>query len=262
MKKTKKKICIIIMFMLGLVVLCPIGLEYFIFRNNIYSVIENKDWASFLGSFIGGVIGGIGTLLAVFITVSETRDIQNSTEKKIMEDRRILKLKERKEFVDDIVTIIAKYITDISNYFYSGRIHEKLRKDLEGFYDELNNEKKKIKKLKLNKEYELNNEVYEMQKREIEEIDYQINLIKDKIIVKREEYNRFNVNRKIAVECYYLLNIKLDGIDSAVKLIEKLKYIHDWSTQYDKLNSDWINNNIEELKKYVREFIDEYTKVS
>ena len=39
----------------------PFFLEFFIWRNNFPSAINNSDWSSFLGSYLGGIIGGFAT---------------------------------------------------------------------------------------------------------------------------------------------------------------------------------------------------------
>lgn len=63
------------------VILSPLLIYFLIIENNFPSKASNDAWTSFWGSYLGG----ISTLIAVFITVKQTRDIQN--ENKIIQDR-------------------------------------------------------------------------------------------------------------------------------------------------------------------------------
>ena len=71
MEKNKYKKWIIITI-LGMIVVSTIlpGLFKWFFKGC-------WDWDSFLGSYVGGLLGGLGTLIAVYITTSQTRDVQN-----------------------------------------------------------------------------------------------------------------------------------------------------------------------------------------
>ena len=106
------------MFLIILIILMviPWGLELLIFRNNIYSVIGNEYWSSFLGSYIGGVIGGAGTLFAVLITTKETRVIQKKNEDQMEIDRAEKRKNERKLLVDSVIEDIAKILSNLVTY--------------------------------------------------------------------------------------------------------------------------------------------------
>ncbi|EJT6154502.1 hypothetical protein [Clostridium perfringens] len=77
MKKINKNIKFVILLIIILVILLsiliPLILEYCIYRNNFYSTLTNDQLASFLGSFLGGTIGGGITLIAMCITINESR---------------------------------------------------------------------------------------------------------------------------------------------------------------------------------------------
>lgn len=76
----------------------PLFMEFFIWRNNFPSVIDNSDWCSFLGSYLGGIIGGFATLLAVRFTLLET------------------KKEYYKDFLIQMIDISATYLDDIRKY--------------------------------------------------------------------------------------------------------------------------------------------------
>lgn len=118
---SKRQLKIIIFLSVVAILFMPFLLEMFIFRNEVYSALTNGEWGGFLGSYIGGAFGGIGTLLAVYITTKETREIQKSTLQQIEKDRALNARNERKQFANEIAEIIAKYISEISAYFYGCR---------------------------------------------------------------------------------------------------------------------------------------------
>lgn len=124
-------------FLFGLVVILPVILQYAVFANSVESNASNDGWASFLGSYIGGVFGGGMTLAAVWISVRETRLIQEENKiesrkriaetnfrasirtNKIQHGNEILqKRKERIDFCNDIAKMVGRYCADISKYFY------------------------------------------------------------------------------------------------------------------------------------------------
>lgn len=114
-----KTIIITVVVLLILFAGIPLILEHLIFRNNVYSVLTNGEWGSFLGSYIGGIVGGAGTLIAMYVTTKETRKVQDENSNQLKEDRSLDSKKERKQFADGIAKDIASYITDISQYYYA-----------------------------------------------------------------------------------------------------------------------------------------------
>lgn len=124
-------------FLFGLVVILPVILQYAVFANSVESNASNDGWASFLGSYIGGVFGGGMTLMAVLISVRETRRIQQENYRenslraakddmnnsvrlsKMQQGNNLLqKRKERIAFCNEIAELVGRYCADISKYFY------------------------------------------------------------------------------------------------------------------------------------------------
>ena len=102
---------------LGIVVLLiPILLQYIVFANSIISNTSNDGWASFFGSYIGSILGGGMTLVAVLISIQESKRIQYENEK-------LQKRKERIEFCDKVVELVGRYCADISKYFYDCKLN-------------------------------------------------------------------------------------------------------------------------------------------
>ena len=66
--KTIALIWFIILILVGI----PYFFDFVIFKNNIYSPVENDAWASFFGSFFGGIFGGLMTLTGVYITIKNS----------------------------------------------------------------------------------------------------------------------------------------------------------------------------------------------
>jgi hypothetical protein len=64
-----------------------------------------------LVSFWGSYLGGFYTIVAVLITVYQTRKIQ-------AEQKQVLDKNERNNFSNNIADLVARYITNISKYYY------------------------------------------------------------------------------------------------------------------------------------------------
>ncbi|NOW92350.1 SHS2 domain-containing protein [Clostridium beijerinckii] len=94
MKNKKLRIISIIFITLFILLLLPLIINNYIIPRPTYD-----GWASFLGSYLGGAFGGIGALVAVYITVKQTRDIQERLIK-IEEKNNLVK---NRTFIQDIM---------------------------------------------------------------------------------------------------------------------------------------------------------------
>lgn len=250
-RSVKLEITIIIGCIIVAAFFCPFILEKFIFRDSGLSAIESREWIGFLGSFIGGVIGAIGALITILFTTRETREIQADNEEKICEDRKQAQRKERKAFGDEIAINVARYITDIREYFEAHRTIEKIDAQIEKYKEEREEVRQNI-----DIEYGGIDETYTDFNidRYLRRIDY----FTSKIEEKEREKDKYIANKKTAVECYFYLQIKLTRIKSAWELLEKLEYIQhevDQMTEYDR---EWINEETTCLKELTIDFIDKY----
>jgi len=260
---SKRKILGIVFISVLIVAILPYVLEVFIFRNNAYSVLSNGEWGGFLGSYIGGALGGIGTLLAVYITTKETRKIQQENSTQIEDEKKRNEKKERKQFADTIAKDIAMYITDISKYFYACRALEQLH----------------------NKEHELNNELYSIDckigakhtalkklnivndedteeclsvQNELEELKQKESELKYRIERNSKEMEQNRADRTIAIECYFLIKIKLQNIECGVDILKQLKFIHDNSANVGGTDLDFISVETDKLLNMTVRFVDRY----
>lgn len=89
------------------IVLSPILVYFFIIENNFPSKASNDAWTSFWGSYLGG----ISTLIAVFITVKQTRDIQNENkniQERITKNEEKLLLQNSRTFIEEAL-IVCEY---------------------------------------------------------------------------------------------------------------------------------------------------------
>ena len=77
-----------------------------------------SDWYGILASFIGGAIGGITTLIALSITVKQTREIQK-------DNQNYLQMQDRYKFIDTIIELVSKYTTNIALYLSSWTKNER-----------------------------------------------------------------------------------------------------------------------------------------
>ena len=215
------------------IIAIPILLELLIFRNNVPSELTNGEWGSLLGSYIGGAIGGIGTLIAVFITTIETRKIQQTTLNQMKIDRETLEKKERKEFADEIAGSVARYLAEINKYYYNCRRANNLFEELD-----------KISPFPPMGQY---NQAY------IQEMNRKENI--------ERELRNLNCDRHEANECYFLLHIKLDTIDIACTLLQRLDLIHQLSVNDQRTPDDSeIREATDNLENATIEFICEYVE--
>ena len=72
--KNKKSKWFRIIFLLLLIVLIPLGIDWLIIGNDFPSNISNSNWVQFLGGYIGAIIGGVITLIGISWTIRFTRE--------------------------------------------------------------------------------------------------------------------------------------------------------------------------------------------
>ncbi len=258
---SKKKITMIIFISVLVIIALPFVLEIAIFRNDVYSVLSNGEWGGFLGSYIGGALGGVGTLLAVYITTKETRKIQqeNSTQIKTEQERN--EKKDRKQFADEIAKDIAKYIANISKYFYANRALERLDKDRDKLDKEFRSIQQDIQ-AQYNKQKDLN---LEDDLDEYAKVDLEIDQLKQKkdgILIRlqnvEKDIERNREDRTIAIECYFLLKIKLRDIAEAKSILNQLELIHNNSANVEGTDFNFISVETDKLLNMTVRFTDRY----
>ena len=244
-----KKIVLFLIPTLVISFIIPFILEYFIYRNHVYSVLDNSDWSSFLGSYISGLIGGIGTLVAVFISINETRKVQYKSDK----DR---DYNERKKFSDEIIVYVSKYITDINKYFYNCKTAKTNKENLQIKKIELNDLQCKINELNETLP-KISSDTDQMIKLSLEKesLEKKESILIYKIKDIEREIELYRADRTIAIECYYILNIKLKDMPSANSVISQLEYIH---RQLFDQNYEWISKETDKLITMTVSFIDNY----
>lgn len=258
---SKKKIVIIVFISVFVIAALPFVLEIAIFRNDVYSVLSNEEWGGFLGSYIGGALGGVGTLLAVYITTKETRKIQQENSTQIKADQERNERKDRKQFADEIAKDIARYIANISKYFYANRALECLDKDRDRLDKEFRSIQQEIQ-VQYNKQKVLN---LEDDLDEYAKIDLEIDQLKQKkdgILIRLQnveksiEHNR--EDRTIAIEYYFLLKIKLRDIAEAKSILNQLELIHNNSANVEGTDFNFISVETDKLLNMTVRFTDRY----
>ncbi len=278
MKETVKNISIIIGIYVLIGVALPFIFKYVIFESNQFSNLNNAEWAGFLGSYVGGVLGGLGTLIAVFITVKDSKEAQIKNEqdasKRIEEDRKERNrerdedkfqeiMKEKNRFAICIAEYIGKYITHISKYYYANLYDEITHKEyldarekliaveteIDRIYAKINDEdsdSEKFIQLGLKKDHLLNKK--QKLQREYEEKRYD------------DQKNREEGDRTVANECFFTLKTMLHGIHEADIMKSKLNEIHNGFAKARRESYDQrqLVNNIDELMKIYDTFKDDY----
>lgn len=187
--------------------------------KSFYKLPSTELSASLLGSISGGIIGGAGTIIAVFLSIQKTDEVQQRQKEELL-------YKERKDFANEIMNTVAKYSTNITKYYYDNRSYERYHNDLESWKQELK------------KDY-----TYTVKTN----IRNNINSVEKKL-------DQLKVDRSIAIECYYLLNMKLYGNSLADNLLKHLRIIHN-KIVFSKLReSDRFNDYIKQLNDVTVDF--------
>lgn len=279
-KKIENIVFIIITIYTIVGIVLPIIFKYMIFESVAFSNLSNNEWAGFLGSYVGGILGGLGTLISVFITIKESRDIQaenkadtdlkilndkNEREKERNEEKILEGKKERKQFADDISVYVGKYITHISKYYYASRYAESLDNDYRNANDNLKKIENEVVNLyKKIKEAKIESEEFIQLKLEKEHL-FSMKSIAEREYSKKlreKESNSRNGDRLEANECYFILKTKLYNISEANDFLNQLNILHNdmFKNLYPVNNEeDWIEVNSKLLIEKYYSFKINYT---
>ena len=239
----------------------PLILEHFIFRNNVYSVLTNGEWGSFLGSYIGGIVGGAGTLIAMYVTTKETRKVQEENLNQLREDRSLEDKKERKQFADGIAKDVASYITDISQYYYANRWSWDLERKKEDAIHELKQIRSKIIQEYANQEnVDIENYIKKYNRIEITINKLKVRESEAELKLRQvlDEIEKNRADRTIAIERYFVLKIKLQNIIEAKELLTKLELIHNVISFKTGDDPCIMDTETKLLKDLTVEFISKY----
>lgn len=263
MKKSNplKAIGIIVAILFVLLTGIPLILEHFIFRNSVYSVLTNGEWAAFLGSYLGGIIGGAGTLIAMYVTTNETRKIQNENLNQLKEEHLLADKKERKQFADDIAGNISSYITDILKYTENAEKVVSLKKKKEDLHKELLTIRESIDEYNriIKKVLTLSTESQKKAKRNLQQALRDESRVQQDMNDVDREISNLERSRLIANQCYYLLKIKLDPLTLYTQpLIEKLEDIQSFSEPGFFFDPLTFKKEVAELLQLTLQFISAY----
>lgn len=278
MKKLIKNVSIIICIYVLVGIMLPFVFKDLIFENNTVSNLNNSEWANFLGSYVGGILGGLGTLIAVFITVKDSKEAQLKNEQDTTmrlesdrkernlerdEDKLREELKEKTRFTISVAEYLGKYITHISNYYYANLNVETTHKDYLDARQKLLNIENLIEQAdkKIDSADPSACEFIKHKQKKEHLLD------KKQKLQRKYEEKRYEDRRKseqgdrtIADECFFTLNTMLYGIDEASALKQKLKNIHNASAMADSKSFEqgWLENTIDEIMRIYDEFKSDY----
>lgn len=274
-KNSLKVVLMIISIYTIIGIVLPIIFKYMIFENTAISNLSNNEWAGFLGSYVGGILGGLGTLIAVFITIRDSRNIQfenkKDTDQRILnetKERERLRIEDkynsernmRKEFTDEISTYIGKYITHISKYFYANSSSERLESEYTSARDKMIRIEKEIEKV----DEHINNA--DINSEEYVKLQNERNGLLDRKSAASRIYNECKderkknyeqANRLIANECLFILRTKLNEIKDAEELLKQLNVFHNGGF-YCNAIGEWLSENTELLIQKYNDFKEQY----
>lgn len=194
--------------------------------KSFYKIPSIELTASLLGSLSGGIIGGAGTIIAVFFSVQKTNEVQRLHKEE-------LRYKENKDFANKIMKIVARYSTCIQKCCNSYELRNDYDKKLEHWENELskiqNNHQNNIDSAKKQRIYNIQNNI-------------------DNIKIKLD---KLNLDRTIAIECYYLLKMKLYKNSFANDLLKHLEIVHN---EIESTKSKDFSNDIKRLNELTIDF--------
>lgn len=108
-KKIKKSQLGIIVLVYVLFSICFVGVVKWPYPNLTY-----PEWDNFLACFCGGAIGGLATLIAVYVTIKETRKIQDETRKMQEETNKEIR---RSQYLEEVrrnkpLLLLEEFLTE------------------------------------------------------------------------------------------------------------------------------------------------------
>jgi len=138
-----------------------------------------------------------------------------------LEHQQEIRTQQKIDFSNEIIKLVAKYNTDICGYFFGIKRQLTLQQKLDEARGE--NDSNKEQRIEL-------------------------------------ELEKLNVNRTIAIECWYTLHMKLDNYAPAKNLLKQLDHIHnDLSTDKD-VESQGFQMAVDCLSRLTIDFCQLYTK--
>lgn len=76
-------------YIILLIVVIPIALNWIVFSNDIKSNVSNDAWAAFFGSYIGGLFTLFGVGVTLYVSVNESNEDRKNTQTQIIEQKRL-----------------------------------------------------------------------------------------------------------------------------------------------------------------------------
>lgn len=104
------KAFIIITFTFGISVFFSLAFEEVVVYFQHLDLIS-ETMRSDIATITGGIIGAAGAIISILISISKTNEIQE-------EHRQEELRKEKRQLADDIASLVAKYIAEISAYYF------------------------------------------------------------------------------------------------------------------------------------------------
>lgn len=230
------------LILLGFIIPIFVAVVTTLIPSPIPNLETSNDWIGFFGSYMGAILGGFITLIVMEKTIeSGNQNLKVSIE----ENKKIELRREKREFCNDITTLIADYCSKIKEYRYAAENMQRLAKD----YKESSGEFI-LKKSKLAKESIKNTKGIE--KNKLESDKFELDLCKIRYEDDKIKFNKSleYIDSINLAPLYYELNIKLKGVEESELLLKKIKEIN------NSKGLNLISDNLEDAKKYNDKFND------
>lgn len=145
----------------------------------------------------------------------------HKTDKVQLEHQQEIRTQQKIDFSNEIIKLIAKYNTDICGFFFGIKRQLTLQQKLDEARGK--NDSNKEQRIEL-------------------------------------ELEKLNVNRTIAIECWYTLHMKLDNYASAKNLLKQLDHIHNDLSMDKDGESQEFQTAVDCLSRLTIDFCQLYTK--
>jgi hypothetical protein len=145
----------------------------------------------------------------------------HKTDEVQLEHQQEIRTQQKIDFSNEIIKLVAKYNTDICGYFFGIKRQLTLQQKLDEARGE--NDSNKEQRIEL-------------------------------------ELEKLNVNRTIAIECWYTLHMKLDNYAPAKNLLKQLDHIHNDLSMDKDVESQGFQMAVDCLSRLTIDFCQLYTK--
>lgn len=257
LEKIKKYLilfCLVLLALLVFLVAIPFCINL-LFKWYTGPLLAWEDDAGAMLEFYGAVLGGGITLLVLWITTDETRKIQKKNEDQMEDDRKEREREKRKAFADSVIEDFSKFCADSSSFKESQERIKEYKAEIEDIKTQLEEIKNEFEEKYEEYLIQGDDEVVPRMKR----LDLDKKDLEDKIEFKRRSIEMIYTSRKTTQERFLVLSIKLDGIEGADHIIERMNHLRRVGKDENINFEDYLKDHkevIKEMTTFIKKYVE------